>query len=69
MLRMELSGKRKRGRPQRMRMHAVREDMAMIEVAKEDVEDRNQIMEMENHLWRPLTGRSANLRSELHARA
>ena len=48
-------------------MNEMREDMTMIEVAEEDVEDRHTITEMENPLWRPLTGRNAILRSELHA--
>ena len=38
MLRMELSGKRKRGRPKRRFMDAVKEDMAEEE---EDTKDRN----------------------------
>ena len=42
MLRMELPGKRKRGRPKRRFMDAVREDMAEIEVTEEDAEDRNK---------------------------
>ena len=41
MLRMELPGKRKRGRPKRRFMDAVREDMAEIEVMEEDAEVRN----------------------------
>ena len=34
MLRMELPGKRKRGRPKRRYMYAVREDMAVAEVRR-----------------------------------
>ena len=41
MLRMELPGKRKRTRPKRRFVDAVREDMAEVEVTKEDTEDRN----------------------------
>ena len=36
MLRMELPGKRKRGRPQRRFMDVVKEDMAEVEVTEED---------------------------------
>ena len=41
MLRMELPGKRKRGRPKRRFMDVVKEDMAVVEVTEEDTEDRN----------------------------
>ena len=41
MLRMELPGKRKRGRPKRICMDVVREDTAEVEVTEEDTEDRN----------------------------
>ena len=40
MLRVELPGKRKRGRPKRMFMDVVKEDMAEVEVREEDIEDR-----------------------------
>ena len=40
-LRMEMSGKRKRGRPKRMFMDVVKEDMAEVEVTEEDTEVRN----------------------------
>ena len=40
MLRMELPGKRKRGRPKRRFMDVVKEDMAEVEVTEEDTEDR-----------------------------
>ena len=42
MLRMELPGNRKRGRPKR-RLDVVKEDMAEVEVTEEDrpTEDRN----------------------------
>ena len=40
-LRMELPGKRKRGRPKRMFMDVVKEDMAEVEVTEEDAEDRS----------------------------
>ena len=39
MLRMELPGKRKRGRPKMRFMDATREDMAVTEVTEEDAED------------------------------
>ena len=39
MMRMELPGKRKRGRPKRRFMDE--EDMAEVEVTEEDTEDRN----------------------------
>ena len=41
MLRMELLGKRIRGRPKRRFMDAMTEDMAEVEVTEEDTEDRN----------------------------
>ena len=41
MLRMELPGKRKRGRPKRMFMDVVKEDMTEVEVTEEDTFDRN----------------------------
>ena len=41
MLRMELPGKRKRGRPKRRFMDVVKEDMAGVEVMEEDTEDRS----------------------------
>ena len=41
MLRMELPGKRKRGRPKRRLMDVVKEDMAEVEVTEEDTEDRS----------------------------
>ena len=41
MLRMKLPGKRKRGRPKRMFMDVVKEDMAQVEVTEEDTEDIN----------------------------
>ena len=41
MLRMELPGKRKRGRPKRRFMDVVKEDMAELEVTEEDTVDRN----------------------------
>ena len=37
---MELSGKRKRGRPKRRFMDVVKEDMAEVEVTEEDTVDR-----------------------------
>ena len=42
MLRMELPGKRKRGRPKRRFMDVVKEDMAEVEVTEEDTVDRNK---------------------------
>ena len=41
MLRMELPGKRKRGRPKRRFMDVVKEDMAEVEVTEEDIVDTN----------------------------
>ena len=41
MLRMELPGNRKRGRPKRRFMDVVKEDMAEVEVTEEDTVDRN----------------------------
>ena len=40
-LRMELPGKRKRGRPKRRFMDVVKEDMAEVDVTEEDTVDRN----------------------------
>ena len=40
MLRMELPGKRKRGRPKRRFMDVVKEGMAEVEVTEEDRVDR-----------------------------
>ena len=37
---MELSGKRKRGRPKRRFMDVVKQDMAEVEVTEEDTVDR-----------------------------
>ena len=42
MPRMELPGKKKRGRPNRRCMDAVREDMPHVEVTEEDAEDRTE---------------------------
>ena len=42
MLRRELLGKRKWGRPERRFMDAVRDDMAVVEVTEEDAEDRTE---------------------------
>ena len=50
MLRMELPGKRKRGRPKRRFMDVVKEDMAEVEVTEEDTEDRS------NWRWKILCG-------------
>ena len=41
MLRIELPGKRKRGRPKRRFMDVVKEDMAEVEVTEKDTVDRN----------------------------
>ena len=41
MLRIELLGKRKRGRPKKRFMDVVKEDMAEVEVTEEDTVDRN----------------------------
>lgn len=40
MLNVELSGRKKRGRPQGRFMHAVREDMQSVGVAQEDAGDK-----------------------------
>ena len=56
MLRIELPGKRKRRRPKRKFMDAVRVAKAMVEGTEEDAEHRTE-MEMENPLWRPLMGK------------
>ena len=37
---MQLPGKQKQGRPKGRFMDAVKEDMAVVEVTKEDTEDR-----------------------------
>ena len=42
MLRMELPGKRKRGRPKRRIMDVVKEDMAVVEVTEDDAENRSK---------------------------
>ena len=41
MLRMELPGKKKMGRPKRRFMDVMKEDMAEVEVTEEDTEVRN----------------------------
>ena len=41
MLKMELPGKRKRGRPKRRFMDVVKEDMAEVEVKEEDADRSN----------------------------
>ena len=46
MLRMELPGKRKRGKPKRRFMDVVKEGMAEVEVTEEDTEDRS------NWVWK-----------------
>ena len=40
-MRMELPGKKKRGRPKRRFMDVVKEDMAEVEVTEEYTENRN----------------------------
>ena len=42
MLRMELPGKTKRGKPKRRLMDAVRDDTAVVEVTEEDAEKRTE---------------------------
>ena len=42
MLRMELPGKRKRGRCKRRFMDALREDMAVVEVTEDDAGDNTK---------------------------
>ena len=57
MLRMELPGKRKRGRPKRRFMDVVKEDMAEVEVKEEDADDRsNWILKI--RCGAPLMGKS-----------
>ena len=52
MLRMELPGRRKRGRPKRRYMDVVKEDMRMADVTEDAVGGQ------ENPLWRPLNRNS-----------
>ncbi|KAF7641470.1 hypothetical protein LDENG_00280470 [Lucifuga dentata] len=40
MLRLELPGRRPRGRPKRRFMDAVKEDMKLVDVREEEAEDR-----------------------------
>ena len=61
MLRMELPGKRKRGRPKRRFMDVVKEDMAEVEVTEEDTVDMRN-WKKENPLWRPLMGKAERRR-------
>ena len=61
MLRMELPGKRKRGRPKRRFMDVVKEDMAEVEVTEEDTVDRNNWRRL-NPLWRLLMGKAERRR-------
>ena len=65
MLRMELPGKRKRGRPKRRFMDVVREDTAVVErtLAAEIVNKYR-----ENLLWRPLVGEAKRQRRADHQR-
>ena len=42
MLRMELPGKRKQGRPKRRFTDAAREDMAVVEVTEEEADERTK---------------------------
>ena len=42
MLKMELAGKRQRGRPKRRFMEVVREDMQRVGVREEDVDNRER---------------------------
>ena len=46
MLEMELPGKRRKGRPKRRYMDAVREDMRAVGVTEEDAEDRGRWKQM-----------------------
>ena len=39
---MELPGKRRRGRPERKFMDAIREDMTAVDVTEEDAEERTE---------------------------
>ena len=40
----------------------VKEDMTDVEVTEDDTEDRNNCMEMDNPLWRPLMGKAERRR-------
>ena len=62
MLRMELPGKSRRGRPKRRFMDVVKEDMAEVEVTEEDADDRSN---WRNPLWRPLMGKSRKKKKKL----
>ena len=53
MMEMELPGKRRRGRPKRRFLDAVKEDMREVGVKEKDVEDRK--MWRIDTLWPPLT--------------
>ena len=54
---MELPGKTTRGRLKRLIMDAVsEEDMAVVEVTKEDAEDRIKRRWKIRCTWRPITG-------------
>ena len=46
MLEMELPGKRRKGRPKRRYMDAVKEDMRAVGVTEEDAEDRGRWKQM-----------------------
>ena len=68
MLRIELPGKRKRGRPKWRFMDVVKEDMAEAKVTEDDTKDRN------NWKWqipprRPLMGKAERRRRRLKARS
>ena len=53
---MKLLRNRKRGRPKRRFMDAMKKDMAVVEMPEEDADANYNQMEMEKPLWRPLTG-------------
>ena len=56
MLRMGLPGGRKRGRPKRRFLDAIREDMKVVGLTEEDAGDRVKWKGINVVLWRPLTG-------------
>ena len=62
MPRMELPGTKKRGRPKRRCMDALRENMAVVEVTEKGAEHRNRWRSMEHPLWRSLKGEAKRRR-------
>ena len=56
MLRLELPGRRPRGRPKRRFMDVVKEDMKVVGVKEKEAEDRVRWRQMIRCAWRPLKG-------------